>query len=284
MKIPSRLQPLVDDGLIDHVIRPLKSGKEAAIYIVSAAGEIRCAKVYKEANKRGFRQAARYQEGRVVRNSRRERAMDSGTRYGRREREDAWQTAEMQALYLLTEAGVRVPRPYSFLEGVLLMELIVDSDHNAAPRLADLELTEVQAITYHRILMTEVARMLCAGMVHGDLSEYNILVDATGPVIIDLPQAVDASANNSAAMFFIRDVDHLATYFGRFAASLLTTDYGREIWALYKSGRLRPDTALTGRYVSTGAPVDVRAIMREIDAAREEEQLRRARLAGLRDA
>lgn len=284
MKIPSRLQPLVDDGLIDHVIRPLKSGKEAALYIVSAAGEIRCAKVYKEANKRGFRQAARYQEGRVVRNSRRERAMDSGTRYGRREREDAWQTAEVQALYLLTEAGVRVPRPYSFLEGVLLMELIVDSDHNAAPRLADLELTEVQAMTYHRMLMTEVARMLCAGLVHGDLSEYNILVDATGPVIIDLPQAVDASANNSAAMFFIRDVDHLAAYLGRFAGSLLTTDYGRETWALYKSGRLRPDTVLTGRYVSTEAPVDVRAIMREIDAAREEEQVRRARLAGLRDA
>ncbi|MHB1527989.1 MAG: PA4780 family RIO1-like protein kinase [Acidiferrobacteraceae bacterium] len=280
MKIPARLQPLVDDGLIDHVIRPLKSGKEAAIYVVSTAGEIRCAKIYKDTNKRGFRQAALYREGRSVRNSRRARAMEGGTRYGRREQEDAWQSAEVRALYHLTEAGVRVPRPYSFLYGVLLMELIVDSDDNAAPRLADLDLTEPQAVTYHRTIMTEVARMLCAGMVHGDLSEYNILVDTAGPVIIDLPQTVDASANNNAAALFIRDVDHLATYFGRFAPALLTTDYGREIWALYKNGLLQPDTTLTGQYSSTDALADVGAVMREIDAARDEERLRRERLNG----
>ncbi len=280
MKIPERLQPLVDDGLIDHVIRPLKSGKEAAIYVVSTGGEIRCAKIYKDTNKRGFRQAALYREGRSVRNSRRARAMESGTRYGRREQEDAWQSAEVRALYHLAEVGVRVPRPYCFLYGVLLMELIVDSDDNAAPRLADLNLTEPQAVAYHQTVMTEVARMLCAGMVHGDLSEYNILVDTAGPVIIDLPQTVDASANNNAAALFIRDVDHLAAYFGRFAPALLATDYGREIWALYKNGLLQPDTILTGRYSSADTLVDVGAVMREIDAAREEERLRRQRLNG----
>lgn len=280
MKIPDCLQSLVDDGLIDHVIRPLKSGKEAAIYIVSAAGKLRCAKVYKDVNQRGFRQTTLYQEGRSVRNSRRARAMEHGTRYGRREREDAWQSTEVRALYRLAEVGVRVPRPYSFLDGVLLMELIVDQDGNAAPRLADLDLTEIQALTYHRALMAEAARMLCAGMVHGDLSEYNILIDAAGPVIIDLPQTVDAAANNNAAGLFIRDIDHLAIYFGRFAPAVLTTDYGGEIWALYKNGLLRPDMALTGRYSSTDALADVGAVMREIDAARDEERLRRQRLNG----
>ncbi|HET9121886.1 MAG TPA: PA4780 family RIO1-like protein kinase [Acidiferrobacteraceae bacterium] len=281
MKIPKRLQPLLEDGLIDAVLRPLKSGKEAAIFVVSAGGDIRCAKVYKDVTQRGFHKAALYQEGRVVRNTRRARAMENGTRYGRREQEDAWQTTEVRALHRLADAGVRVPRPYNFLDGVLLMELIVDGRGNAAPRLADLDLSEAEAIRCHRALMTEVARMLCAGVVHGDLSEYNILMDAEGqPVIIDLPQTIDASANNNAPALFIRDIDHLAQYFGRFAPALTDTDYGREIWALYKSGSLRPDTTLTGHYRADTNTVDVSAIMREIDAAREEELARRARLQG----
>lgn len=278
MKIPKRLQPLLDDGLIDTVIRPLKSGKEAQIYVVSTGTDILCAKVYKEANKRGFRQAALYQEGRAVRNTRRARAMASGTRYGRREQEDVWQTAEVQALFKLAEAGVRVPQPYTFVDGVLLMELIVDTDGNAAPRLGDLNLTAERAQELHQTLVADIARMLCVGIVHGDLSEYNILVNAAGPVIIDLPQAVDAAANNNAAAFFIRDVDHLATFFGRFAPQLLKTDYGREMWVLYKNGTLRPDTLLTGHFTPSTNTPDVASIIREIDAARAEEELRQQRL------
>lgn len=278
MKIPKALQPLVEDGLIDQVIRPLKSGKEAQIFVVATRDGIRCAKVYKDVNKRGFRQAGLYQEGRTVRNSRRMRAMSSGTRYGRREQEEAWQSAEVDALFALADANVRVPRPYLFIDGVLLMELVVDSDGNAAPRLADLEMTEAEALAIHQTLMVNVVRMLCAGIVHGDLSEYNILVDAQGPVIIDLPQSVNASANNNAAAFFVRDIDHLAVYLGRFAPSILKTDYGREMWVLYKEGTLRPDSPLTGQFVATAAPADVLAVLREIDAARIEEEIRRARL------
>lgn len=278
MKSPKSLQPLIEDGVIDHVIRPLKSGKEAQIFVVSTAEGIRCAKVYKEANKRGFRQAGLYQEGRTVRNSRRGRAMSNGTRYGRREQEEVWQSAEVAALFALAEAEVRVPRPYLFLDGVLLMELIVDDQGNAAPRLADVELTEQQAHDFHQTLIINIARMLCAGIVHGDLSEYNILIDRTGPVIIDLPQSVNASANNNAAAFFVRDIDHLATFFGRFAPAILKTDYGREMWVLYKNGTLRPDTPLTGQFVPEAAPADVAAVLREIDAARLEEEWRRAQL------
>lgn len=280
MKTPKGLESLIEDGLIDRVIRPLRSGKEAQLFIVSTSQGIRCAKVYKEVNKRGFKQAGLYQEGRAVRNSRRSRAMTSGTRYGRREQEEAWQSAEVTALFALAEADVRVPRPYVFSDGVLLMELIVDDTGDAAPRLSDLELTKEQAQAFHAILIRNIARMLCAGIVHGDLSEYNILVDRDGPVIIDLPQSIDAAANNNAAAFFIRDVDHLAIFFGRFAPQIAKTDYGREMWVLYQSGELRPDSPLTGRFLPEQAPPDVAAVLREIDAARREEALRQARLAG----
>jgi len=280
MKTPKGLTSLIEDGLIDQVIRPLRSGKEAQLFIVSTRDGIRCAKVYKEVNKRGFRQAGLYQEGRAVRNTRRSRAMAGGTRYGRREQEDAWQSAEVTALFALAEAQVRVPHPYLFSDGVLLMELIVDETGNAAPRLSDLELTAEQAYTFHSILMRNVARMLCAGIVHGDLSEYNILVDVAGPVIIDLPQSIDAAANNNAAAFFVRDIDHLALFFGRFAPDIAKTDYGREMWVLYQSGTLHPDSPLTGRFEPLHAPPDVAAVLREIDEARREEALRQARLAG----
>ena len=270
MKTPKSLEPLVQDGLVDEVIRPLKSGKEAAVYVVLSEGEIRCAKVYKEANKRGFHKQALYQEGRKVRNSRQARAMEKNTRFGRKQQEEVWQNAEVDALYRLAAAGVRVPQPYNFVEGVLLMELVTDEHGAAAPRLNDLELTSEQALEYHGLLIKEVVRMLCAGIVHGDLSEFNVLVDAHGPVIIDLPQAVDAAANNNAAMMLERDVNNLAAYFGRFAPELLATGYGKEIWKIYESGNLTPDVKLTGYFKGSTKQADVKSIMREINDARDE--------------
>ena len=274
MKTPKRLASLVEDGLIDEVIRQLMSGKEATVYVVRCGLDIRCAKVYKEANQRNFHQNTDYTEGRKVKNSRRARAMEKHTRYGRKAEEEAWQNAEVDALYHLAAVGVRVPRPYNFHEGVLLMELVTGDDGNAAPRLNDLELTAEVAREYHRTLLAQVVRMLCAGIIHGDLSEYNVLVDSTGPVIIDLPQAVDAAANNSANSMLLRDVANLAAYFGRFAPELLNTDYGREIWSLYKSGQLRPDSPLTGHYESVEKPVDLSSVMREINDTLKEEAAR----------
>jgi RIO kinase 1 len=270
MKTPKSLEPLVHDGLVDEVIRPLKSGKEAAVYVVLSEGEIRCAKVYKEANKRGFHKQALYQEGRKVRNSRQARAMEKNTRFGRKQQEEVWQNAEVDALYRLAAAGVRVPQPYNFVEGVLLMELVTDEHGAAAPRLNDLELTSEQALEYHGLLIKEVVRMLCAGLVHGDLSEYNILIDAHGPVIIDLPQAVDAAANNNAARMLERDVNNLAAYFGRFAPELLATSYGKEIWKIYENGNLTPDVKLTGHFKNSNKVADVKSIMQEINDARDD--------------
>ena len=274
MKPPKRIEPLIQDGLVDKVVRQLMSGKEATVYVVRCGEEIRCAKVYKEANKRSFRQSVDYTEGRKVKNSRRARAMEKGTSYGRKAQEEAWQNAEVDALYRLAAAGVRVPKPYNFHEGVLLMELVTDSEGNAAPRLNDLELTAELAREYHRILITQVVRMLCAGIVHGDLSEYNVLVDSAGPVIIDLPQAVDAAANNQACKMLLRDVGNLAAYFGRFAPELLATDYGMEIWSLYQSSQLSPESVLTGHFERIENPVDMGSVMREINDTLKEEESR----------
>ncbi len=270
MKTPKSLEALVRDGLVEKVIRPLKSGKEAAVYIVLSEGEIRCAKVYKEANKRGFHKQALYQEGRKVRNSRQARAMEKNSSFGRKQQEEVWQNAEVDALYKLSAVGVRVPQPYNFVEGVLLMELVVDEQGAAAPRLNDLTLSKELAIKYHDLLIKEVVRMLCAGIVHGDLSEFNILIDSNGPVIIDLPQAVDAAANNNAPNMLERDVNNLASYFGQFAPDLLATNYGKEMWKVYESGELKPDYILTGNYNQNEKRADVNSVMREINDARDE--------------
>lgn len=250
------------------------SGKEAMVYIVRYGEENRCAKIYKEANKRSFRQSVDYTEGRKVKNSRRARAMEKGTRFGRKAQQEAWQSAEVDALYRLADAGVRVPKPYHFLEGVLLMELVLGEDGDAAPRLNDVSLTVEQARRFHAMLIREVVRMLCVGIVHGDLSEFNILLSRDGPVIIDLPQAVYAASNNNARAMLERDVANLASYFGRFAPELLDTDYGMEIWSIYQSGALKPDTALTGKFVRNEKPADVAAVLREVDAALREEAAR----------
>ena len=283
MKVPKRIQPLIEEGLVDAVLRQLMSGKEATVYVVRCGDDIRCAKVYKEASQRSFRQAASYQEGRKVKNSRQARAMEKRTSYGRKMQEEVWQNAEVDALYRLAAAGVRVPTPFICFEGVLLMELLTDAAGNAAPRLNDLDLSAEQALAYHAQLLRQVVLMLCAGVIHGDLSEYNILVDATGPVIIDLPQAIDAAGNTEAAAMLERDVANLAACLGRFAPELVQTQYGKEIWALYTAGLLQPDTVLTGQVAPDTRPADVGAVLREIDIAREEEQ-ERQRLLSLRQA
>jgi RIO kinase 1 len=266
------------EGLIDSVVRQLKSGKEADVYVVLCGGETCAAKIYKEANKRSFRQAVDYTENRKVRNSRQARAMANRSAYGRQQQEAAWQSAEVDALYRLAAAGVRAPRPINFHDGVLLMELVVDDHGDAAPRLNDLSFSEAQARQHHATLIGEVVRMLCAGVIHGDLSEFNILLAADGPVIIDLPQAVDAAGNNHAPRMLLRDVNNLRTFFGGYAPALLATQYGPEIWALYAGGLLAPDMPLTGRYQPTSGGVDLSALLREIEDARLQEAERLQRM------
>ncbi len=279
MKAPPRLQALIEEGLIDTVQRQLMSGKEAVVFVVRCGDETRCAKVYKEAAHRSFRQAVDYIENRKVRNSRQARAMAKGTKFGREAQEAAWQSAEVDALYRLASAGVRVPRPYSFFEGVLLMELVTDALGDAAPRLNDCTFTPDQARQHHATLLMEVVRMLCAGVVHGDLSEFNILLSADGPVIIDLPQAVDAAGNHHAQRMLLRDVGNLSHFFGAFAPELRSTRYGPEIWSLYESGLLTPQSPLTGHYQRKAGAVDLMSVMRAIEDARAEESARLLRMA-----
>ena len=278
MKPPARLQALITEGLIDSVSRQLKSGKEADVYVVRRGDDTFAAKVYKEAHKRNFRQAVDYTENRKVRNSRQARAMAKGTRFGREQQEAAWQSAEVDALYRLAAAGVRVPRPLNFHDGVLLMELVVDAEGDAAPRLNDLPFSAEDARAHHDTLTREVVRMLCAGVVHGDLSEFNILLAADGPVLIDLPQAVDAAGNNHAPRMLMRDVDNLRRFFGRSAPELLPTQYGPEIWSLYAAGLLAPETPLTGRYERQPGAVDLSEVLREIEDAQLEESARLLRM------
>jgi len=272
MKIPKRIQSLVDDGLVDSVLSQLMSGKEATVYVVQCGEHIRCAKVYKEASKRSFKQAVLYNEGRKVRNGRRARAMQKNSKFGREQQEDIWQTAEVDALYKLADAGVRVPQPYGCFEGVLLMDLVTDEDGFAAPRLNDVSMSEDQALEDHLQMMNYVVRMLSVGIIHGDLSEFNVLVDEFGPVIIDLPQAVDASANNNAKKMLLRDVNNMRRYYAQFAPQLTSTQYGEEMWALYESGLLSADTVLTGKFIAEEGVTDVDNVIDEIASARQEHE------------
>ena len=272
--MPPRLQPLLDANLIEDVVGQLKSGKEAEVYVVLSNGEYRCAKVYKEANNRSFKNASQYTEGRKSRNSRDARAKNSGSRHGREERESDWQSTEVEALTMLAAAGVRVPKTYDYYEGVILLEMIVDSEGQAAPRLNDVTLTKERARECHTIIMRQVVLMLCAGYVHGDLSEFNILMAHDGPVIIDLPQAIQSTANN-AFRLFERDLVQLAAYFSRFAPEIASSDYAHEIWKLYENGKLKPDSKLTGYFQHSTKKADVRGMIDEIKAVEEEELIRR---------
>lgn len=280
MKIPKRLQPLVDDGIIDNVLSQLMSGKEATVYVVQCGESIRCAKVYKEQHNRSFKNAAQYQEGRKVRNSRRARAMTKGSKFGRKEQEDAWQNAEVDALYKLHAADVRVPVPYGCFSGVLIMELIANDEGEVAPRLNDVTMSQEQAVEDYLEMMVYVQRMLCAGVIHGDLSEFNVLVDDYGPVIIDLPQAVDASANNNAKRMLMRDVNNMTNYYAQFAPQIAQFKFGQEMWALFEKGLLAPDSALSGDFVEDQRLADVDDILEEIQAAEFEEKAKQARIAG----
>ena len=281
MKIPKRLRPLYDDGLIDEVLYQLMSGKEATVYVVRSGDDIRCAKVYKEAAQRSFKQAAKYQEGRREKNSRRARAMEKGSKFGRKQMEESWQNAEVDALYRVARAGVRVPQPYGCFDGVLLMELVTDGEGEVAPRLGDVDMTAEQAREDHTLMMHYIQLMLCAGMVHGDLSEFNVLVDEYGPVVIDLPQAVDAAANNNAQEMFARDVNKITDYYALFAPELKNTRYAKEMWGLYEEGELQPETLLTGLFEEDLQEANVDSVLEEIKAvmAEEAERLERIREA-----
>ncbi len=274
MKTPQGLQTLIDDGIIDAVLRPLKSGKEASVYVVRAGDEVRCAKVYKDMAQRSFQARVQYQEGRKVRGSREQRAMGKATKFGRREQEAAWKTTEVDALYALAEAGVRVPRPYGFFHGVLVMDLVTDAEGFSAPRLGEVELEPQQARDYHAMLVRDVARMLALGMVHGDLSEYNVLVAPDGPVLIDFPQVVSAAGNNAARAMLLRDVHNIRDTLARFAPELADTHYGEEMWALFEAGELRADSPLTGRFVFDTHTADTRAVLWSIEDARQEAIIR----------
>lgn len=280
MKTPPGLQPLIDDGVIDEVVRSLKSGKEATVYLVRSGPKLRCAKVYRDMAQRSFQKRAQYQEGRGVRGSRQARAMGKSTGFGRRQQETAWKNAEVDALYQLMAAGVRVPKPLGYFDGVLIMELVTDADGNPAPRLGEVELSPETAREYHAALLRDVVRMLSLGLIHGDLSEFNVLVAPDGPVIIDLPQAVNAAGNNAARTLLERDVNNLRATLGRFAPELLTTEFAREMWALFEQGELQPDSVLTGAFAIEETVVDPDDVLLVIDDAREEEIQRQLRLAG----
>ncbi|MFD0725915.1 PA4780 family RIO1-like protein kinase [Lysobacter brunescens] len=274
MKTPAALQALIDDGVIDEVLRPLKSGKEAAVYVVRSGDDIRCAKVYKDMAQRSFQQRVQYQEGRKVRGSREARAIGKATKYGRKQQETAWKNAEVDALYLLRDAGVRVPEPYGYYHGVLVMALVTDADGFSAPRLGEVALSPEQARDFHAVLMRQVVRMLCCGLIHGDLSAYNVLVGPDGPIVIDFPQVVSAAGNNAARQMLLRDVNNLTASLGRWAPELLDTWFGEEMWALFEAGDLRPDTVLTGVFAHDERRADVAGVREAIEEARQEALIR----------
>jgi len=270
LKTPAGLQPLVDDGVIDEVLRSLKSGKEATVYLVRSGTQIRCAKVYRDMAQRSFQHRAQYQEGRKVRGSRQARAMSKSTRFGRKEQESAWKNAEVDALYQLVAAGVRVPRPFGYFNDVLVMELVADAEGNPAPRLGEVDLSPEIARGYHQVLIRQIVRMLSIGLIHGDLSEFNVLIGPDGPVIIDFPQVVNAAGNNGALAMLERDVNNIRGTLGRFAPELLETEFAREMWALFEQGELKADSALTGKFARDETAADADGVLLVIEDAREE--------------
>jgi len=274
VKTPQGLQALIDDGVIDEVLRPLKSGKEAAVYVVRSGDDVRCAKVYKDMAQRSFQQRVQYQEGRKVRGSREARAVGKASNYGRKQQEAAWKNTEVEALYQLRDAGVRVPEPYGYFHGVLVMELVTDAEGYSAARLGEVELSPEQAREFHQILVRQVVRMLCCGLIHGDLSPYNVLVGPEGPVVIDFPQVVSAAGNNAARTMLLRDVNNLTAYLGRWAPELLETWYGEEMWALFEAGDLLPDSVLTGEFEQDESSIDLDGVRHAINDAREEALIR----------
>jgi RIO kinase 1 len=270
MKTPPGLQPLIDDGVIDEVIRSLKSGKEATVYLVRSGTQTRCAKVYRDMAQRSFQKRAQYQEGRKVRGSRQSRAMSKSTRFGRKEQEAAWKNAEVDALYQLMAAGVRVPKPFGYFNDTLIMELVTDAAGDPAPRLGEVDLSPETAREYHSVLIRQIVRMLSIGLIHGDLSEFNVLVAPDGPVIIDLPQAVNAAGNNGARAMLERDVNNIRGTLGRFAPELLETEYALEMWALFELGELHADSELTGNFARDETVADADSVLIAVEDAREE--------------
>ena len=281
MRAPESLLTLVDEGIIEDVLRPLMSGKEAQVYLVRSEGELRVAKVYKEARDRSFKQRAEYVEGRNVRSSRDQRAMSKRTRHGRAQDEAAWRSAEVDMIYRLRAAGVRVPVPHHFVDGVLIMELVTDGEGNPAPRLGDLNLDPASASEVFDRVLAEAIRMLAAGVVHGDLSDFNVLMGPDGPVIIDFPQAVDASSNQNARKLLLRDVDNLHRFIAEYHPGRKSPPLAEEMWQLYERGELTPDTKLTGGYRAPEKQAGTADVLELIADAEHDERRRRESL-GLR--
>jgi len=254
------------------------SGKEAQVYLVRSDGELRVAKVYKEARDRSFKQRAEYTEGRNVRSSRDQRAMSKRTRHGRAKDEAAWRSAEVDMIYRLRAAGVRVPVPHHFIDGVLIMELVTDGEGNPAPRLGDLNLDAESATVVFERVLGEVVRMLSAGVVHGDLSDFNVLMGTDGPVIIDFPQAVDASSNQNARKLLLRDVDNLHRFISEYIPGRQPPPFAQEMWQLYERGELTPDAKLNGRYRAPEKRAGTADVLELISDAEYDERRRRQSL------
>ena len=280
MKFPQRLQTLIEEGLIDEVVRRITSGKEAEVFVVRSQGVLRAAKVYKEAINRTFKNRADYLDGRKLRGSRGERARARGGRFAKDQEEEAWQTAELSALGKLHAAGVRVPQPRAFLDGVLIMDLVLSADGMPAPRLADCGFNEAEARVLFGTVIHEVQRMLCAGVVHGDLSEYNVLLSVVGPVIIDLPQMIDAAASHAARGLLVRDVSNIRAFAARFAPDVAKLRYAEEMWALWERALLTPDTVLTGQWRDSTRQANVHAVQSAIADAHDERARELARRGG----